>query len=233
MSIARLTYFRGRGRAETTRWMLAACDVPFVNVPIETPEALAALRASGKLPFDQMPLLEIDGLNLSQSSAMIRYLARQHDMYGANDAEATWCDLVAGVVADFSETAMQAAFKPTEAIACEEMRARFKKFGPCFEARLAAQGSGFIAGDSMTFADIVLAEGISLYLEWCPETLDESPLLADLFQRVTSLAGIRQYLDSDLRYPKPGDEYVVSAARVLRRALPAHMPDADRFVVHD
>ena len=38
-------------------------QIEFENVPVETPEALAALRASGKLPFDQMPLLEIDGLN--------------------------------------------------------------------------------------------------------------------------------------------------------------------------
>ena len=75
--ITKLHYFNGRGRAETTRWMLAVNQIAFENVSVETPEALAALRATGKLPFDQMPLLEVDGLNLSQSSAMIRYLARR------------------------------------------------------------------------------------------------------------------------------------------------------------
>ena len=58
MRSAKLTYFRGRGRAETTRWMLAATGTEFENIAIDTPEQLAALRASGKLPFDQMPLLE-------------------------------------------------------------------------------------------------------------------------------------------------------------------------------
>ena len=57
--------------------MLAINQIEFKNIPIETPSMLAAIRFSGKLPFDQIPLLEIDGLNLSQSSGMVRYLARR------------------------------------------------------------------------------------------------------------------------------------------------------------
>jgi hypothetical protein len=43
--MAQLYYFKGRGRAETTRWMLAANGIDFQNIPIETPQALAALRS--------------------------------------------------------------------------------------------------------------------------------------------------------------------------------------------
>ena len=231
MSTARLTYFRGRGRAETTRWMLAAAGIAFTNVPVDTPEELAALRASGKLPFDQMPLLEIDGQCLSQSSAMIRYLARRAGLYGANDTEAMWCDMVAGVTADFAETAIQAAFKPGADVAVADLEARFAKFGPVFEARIEAQGSGFCAAARMTFADVVLAEALSSYLEWCPDILSGTPRLASLYDTVIGEPGVAVYLASELRYPMPGDEYVIAAARVLQRALPAHMPDAERFVV--
>ena len=77
----KLHYFLGRGRAETTRWMLAINQIGFNNIPITTPEDLIELRSSGKLPFDQMPLLEINGMNLSQSSGMIRYLARIGGFY--------------------------------------------------------------------------------------------------------------------------------------------------------
>lgn len=227
---ATLTYFLGRGRAETTRWMLAATDVEFTNVAITSAEELSALRVSGKLPFDQMPLLEIDGLCLSQSSAMTRYLARRGNLYGSNDTDATWCDLVAGVTADFAEVAVQAAFKPAEP-AIEAMRMCFSKFGPRFEARIVSQGSGFCAADGMTFADVVLAEALSSYLEWCPDILADTPQLTALYHRVISTKGIAQYLESNLRYPKPGDDYVIAAARVLQRALPSHMPDANRFVV--
>lgn len=209
--------------------MLAAAGVDFINIAIDTPEELAALRASGKLPFDQMPLLELDGRNLSQSSAMIRHLARRAGLYGADDTEAMWCDMIAGVVADFAETGLQAAFKPASAV--DDLKARFAKFGPRFEARIADQGSGYSAAAQMTFADVVLAEALSTYLEWVPDILAATPLLAALYRSVTTQPGIAAYLASDLRYPKPGDIYVIAAARVLQRALPPHMPDADRFVV--
>lgn len=231
MTSAKLTYFRGRGRAETTRWMLAATDIAFDNIAIDTPEELSALRASGKLPFDQMPLLEIDGLNLSQSSAMIRYLARRGGLYGRDDRDAMWCDMIAGVAADFAETAIQAPFKPSAAVAIADMEARFAKFGPRFEARIVAQSSGFCASDRMTFADVVLAEALSAYLEWCPAILTDTPHLERLHRTVIDNPGIAGYLASDRRYPKPDADYVIAAARVLERALPPHMPDPDRFVV--
>ncbi|MEO0911234.1 MAG: glutathione S-transferase family protein, partial [Pseudomonadota bacterium] len=189
MTTSKLTYFRGRGRAETTRWMLAAAGVDFINIPIDTPEDLAELRRSGKLPFDQMPLLEIDGQNLSQSSAMIRYLARRSGMYGENDTEAMWCDLVAGVTADFAETALQAAFKPTVEVAVADLEDRFAKFGPRFEARIKEQGSGYSAAKTMTFADVVLTEALDAYLEWCPDILSDTPLLKSLHKQVVTHDG--------------------------------------------
>ncbi len=229
--MAKLHYFKGRGRAETTRWMLAVNRIAFENVAIDTPEALAALRASGKLPFDQMPLLEVDGLNLSLSSAMIRYLARRGDFYGENDTDALWCDMVVGAVADFAETAIQAAFQPTTETAMAGMQARFAKFGPRFEARLAANGNGFCVGSRLSFADVILAEALTSYLEWLPDLLSETPRLEDLWYRVLQQDGIASYLKSSERYPKADDDYVIAAARVLQRALPPHMPQADRFVI--
>lgn len=226
----RLHYFKGRGRAETTRWMLAINQIAFENVPVETPKALAALRATGKLPFDQMPLLEIDDLNLSQSSAMIRYLARRGGLYGDTDADALWCDMIAGAVADFAETAMQAAFQPTKEIAVAALLARFGKFGPRLEARLAANVSGFCAGSSITFADIVLSEALSAYRDWCPDILRGTPLLDALHERILIEPGIAHYLRSAQRYPMAGDDYVIDVARALERALPSHMPDPNRFV---
>lgn len=226
----KLHYFKGRGRAETTRWMLAINQIAFENVAIETPQDLAALRAAGKLPFDQMPLLEINGLNLSQSSAMIRYLARLGGLYGDDDNDAVWCDMIVGAVADFAEAPMQAAFQATDEIARATLRTRFSKFGPRFEARLADNGAGSCVGAGLSFADVVLAEALSGYLDWCPDILADAPLLDALHQRVISEPGIASYLTSAQRYPMAGDEYVIDVASVLQRALPAHMPDAERFV---
>jgi glutathione S-transferase len=172
-----------------------------------------------------MPLLEIDGLNLSQSSAMIRYLSRRGGYYGA---DALRCDMIAGAVADFAETSLQAAFQPTTEAVVESLRGRFEKFGLKFEAWLAENGTGFCAGARLTFADIVLAEALTGYLEWVPDLLVDAPLLAALHAQVLDLPGIAAYLNSAQRYPMAGDTYVI--AGVLQRALPAHLPDKNRFV---
>lgn len=231
MNDVKLHYFRGRGRAETTRWMLAASRIAFRNVPLSTPGELASLRATGKLPFDQIPLLEIDGRCLSQSSAMVRYLARRGGFYGDSDDDALWCDMVAGAAADFAETGMQAAFQPTDEIAAANLRRAFAKFGPCFETRLAANGGEHMAGTRRSFADIILAEALTGYLERVPDLLAGTPGLARLQAQVTADPGIAAYLASPNRWPMPAADYVVDVARVLRRPLPPHMPDPERFVV--
>ena len=231
MADVKLHYFRGRGRAETTRWMLAVNRIAFENVALSTPEELAALRASGKLPFDQIPLLEIDGRCLSQSGAMIRYLARKGAFYGDTDEDALWCDMVAGAAADFAETGLQAAFQPTDETAAGNLRRAFAKFGPRFEARLQANGGEHMAGGRLSFADVALAEALTGYLERVPDLLAETPGLAKLQARVTADPGIAAYLASDQRWPMPAAEYVIDVARVLQRPLPPHMPDPERFVI--
>lgn len=228
--MAVLHYFNGRGRAETTRWMLAANQIAFENAIIETPEQMATLRKSGLLPFDQIPLLLIDAHAISQSSATIRFLARRGDLYGDTGDDALWCDMVAGVAADLAEAPMQAAFQPTPQQAVALVAARFGKFAPLLEARLVANKTGFVAGNRLTFADIVLVEALDGCLDRLPDLLDGFPGLATLHGHVTGLAGIAAYLASPQRHPVPGDQYVIDVARVLQRALPAHFPDADRFV---
>ena len=227
-NLVKLHYFPGRGRAETTRWMLAINHIKFENVPIETPEMLLALRASGKLPFDQMPLLEIEELNLSQSSAMIRYLARRGEYYGSTEQDIVWSDMIAGAVADFAETSLQAAFQPTKEIAVKALQERFNKFGPRFESRLSK--NGLCTGTKLTFADVLLAEAINSYLEWIPDILDKTPFLDDLYKKVITTSGISTYLKSPQRYSMSGSNYVIACARVLQRALPSYMPDPNRFV---
>ena len=37
----------------------------------------------------QIPVLEIDGMKLCQSGAILRYLARKGNMYGSNATQAT------------------------------------------------------------------------------------------------------------------------------------------------
>jgi hypothetical protein len=75
-----------------------------------------------------------------------------------------------------------------------------------------------------------LAEALSSYLEWIPDILESTPLLKALNETVLSQPGIKAYLTSDLRYPKPDNTTVIAIARVLQRPLPPHFPDPNQFV---
>ena len=227
---AKLHYFLGRGRAETTRWMLAFNQIDFVNIPIKNAEDLSLLRASEKLPFDQMPLLEIDGKCLSQSSAMVRYLARLGDLYGSDDNEAILCDMFAGAIADFAESSMQAAFQSSQEIAINTLKERFNKFSPKFEARIKENGFTLCVGNKITFVDILLTEALNAYIEWIPNLLKKDTFLYSLYEKIIHQPGIKLYLSSEQRYPKPDQNYVIDVASVLQRALPSHMQDVNRFV---
>jgi len=229
MTTATLTYFAGRGRAETTRWMLAVNQIPFHNVGLTEPEDFEALKSSGRLPFNQLPLLELEGLALSQSSAMIRHLARRGDFYGDEDLERTAIDMVAGAVADYAEPALSAPFQPTQEQARANLKAGMRKFGDRFEARL-ADGREHIAGGRLSLADVVLAESTTHYAEIASDILDCNPWLAAHRERVTDHPGIAAYLASPQRWPLANADYVISVAKVLRRALPPHFPHPDRFV---
>ena len=75
-----------------------------------------------------------------------------------------------------------------------------------------------------------MTEALSSYIEWIPDILKNNPLLLSVYEKIVNETGIKSYLNSEQRYPKPDENYVIDVARVLQRALPAHMSDINRFV---
>lgn len=72
----------------------------------ETPEQFEALKESGKLLFGQLPLLEIDGLNLTQAAAMVQYIARKHSLVGDSPQENVKCDMIFGATTDLAQASL-------------------------------------------------------------------------------------------------------------------------------
>ena len=74
--MARLTYWSGRGNAELVRLMMEACGQPYEEQvygsaakTLSQPAEMHRMFKDGVLAFDQVPLLEIDGLRLVQKFA--------------------------------------------------------------------------------------------------------------------------------------------------------------------
>jgi len=230
MKHAKLHYFKGRGRAETTRWMLAINNIDFINISLADHNDFDDLKASGKLPFNQLPLLELDDLKLSQSSAMISFLARRGDLYGKTNEDAVRCDMLVGAVGDFNVPAMQFTFKADKDEASRDLDESLKKFGKHFEFILTQNEGEFLVGQKLSVADIIMAESLTSFIEFCPTCLNNYPLLKQLQEKVVSEHNINEYLNSSNRWRLPDEQYIIDIARVLCRPLPSHMSEPNRFV---
>ena len=98
MSKIKLTYFNSKGRAETTRLILAQAGVAYEDNRVEK-EDWPALKAS--LPLGQLPILEVDGKTIGQSMAIARFCARRFGLAGKDEFEGAQADQAVDQVSDF------------------------------------------------------------------------------------------------------------------------------------
>ncbi|CAM4724921.1 unnamed protein product [Leuciscus chuanchicus] len=67
---------------ESIRWLLATAGVEFEEVFLTKKEHYEKLLNDGALMFQQVPLVEIDGMQLVQSKAILNYIAGKYNLYG-------------------------------------------------------------------------------------------------------------------------------------------------------
>ena len=77
-----LYYFPIKARAESIKLALGLAHIPYTfkavqNWPVEKEEGLK----NGTLPFGQVPMLHIDGMDIVQSMAILRYLSRKYVLW--------------------------------------------------------------------------------------------------------------------------------------------------------
>ncbi|KAJ3159137.1 hypothetical protein HDU86_002039 [Geranomyces michiganensis] len=93
VSIIKLTYFDFRGKGEALRVALSVAGLPFVDERLTDAE-WASRKES--MPFGQLPVLEIDGKQLSQQQAILRYVGRLGGLYPEDQLEAATVDMFMG-----------------------------------------------------------------------------------------------------------------------------------------
>ena len=226
MSTARLTYFAGWGLAEQARWMLAATQVEHTQVVLQTHAAFDALRQEpGKLLFRQIPLLELDGLQLVQSQAIVRYVGRRGGLQGRDAAEEAKVDMVSEGIRDCrGATVASYPFNGDKLAFLAALPAKLAKYLPALEAALVEAGDGgaAVVPSGLSTADVLLAELIEGLQGLAPGCQREFAKVAKVHEQVMALPGVASYLQSDKRFPFPKegticDDYVANVNTVLRR----------------
>ena len=74
-----------------------------------------------------------------------------------------------------------------------------------------------MVGTRLSYSDVMVGEVLTSYIECLPECLEPYPKLKALRETVVALPGVARYLSSELRWPKPDDDYKNNVNLVLRR----------------
>ena len=221
----RLTYFDGRGLGEQIRFMLAETGTQYEERTITTP-LLKQLRENGELFFKQLPLLEIDGLKLVQSGAIMRYLARKHDMYGSNATEAYQCDMIADGLADFRKSFTSfdnyRLRKKDEAGYIAQVSTLLPKYlRPLEEMLIASNGGekkGFLLGEKITYTDVSLVEILEHVNELFPGILERDYPYLWLFRvHILERPELKAHYSLGRRKPSINDDYIAHVNEVFER----------------
>ncbi|XP_032912371.1 glutathione S-transferase-like isoform X2 [Catharus ustulatus] len=184
----KLHYFDGRGRMEPIRWLLAAAGVEFEESYLEKKEDLTKLRKDGSLLFQQVPMVEIDGMKLVQTRAIMNYIATKYNLYGKDLKERALIDMYVEGLFDLNEILIKYPYLPAdqkEQHFANMMDKAENRYFPVFEKVLKDHGKDFLVGNQLSKADVQLLEVILMAEEDKPDILAKFPLLQVLFCRAS------------------------------------------------
>ncbi|XP_072463963.1 glutathione S-transferase-like [Notamacropus eugenii] len=191
-----LHYFNGRGRMESIRWLLAAAGVEFEEQFFETKEQLDKLKATVLL-FQQVPMVEIDGMKLVQCRAILHYIAEKYNLLGKDMKERAKIIMYSEGVMDLMELVMVYPFlkgeEQTKKLTEITTKAKDRYF-PAYEKVLKSHGQNFLVGNQMSMADVQLIEAILSVEEKVPDALSGFPLLQAFKTRMSSIPTIKKFL---------------------------------------
>ncbi|XP_001503129.4 glutathione S-transferase A2 isoform X1 [Equus caballus] len=205
----KLHYFNGRGRMEPIRWLLAAAGVEFEEEFLATSKDLEKLRNDGSLMFQQVPMVEIDGMKLVQCRAILNYIAAKYNLYGRDIKERALIDMYIEGVADLNEMYIHLILTPPSEKAAKITEIKDKttnRYLPAFEKVLKSHGQDYLVGNRLSRADIHLVELLYLIEELDPSLLANFPLLKALKTRISNLPTVKKFLQPGSPRKPPMDE---------------------------
>ncbi|XP_041354738.1 glutathione S-transferase A4-like [Gigantopelta aegis] len=219
MSSAKLIYFNGRGRGEIVRLTLAATGIQFTEEFLTEPEQFNKLKSDGRLLFGQVPLLEIDGRDIVQTNAIVRYLATKGNIWG-NEHEKVQVDMLYEGSRDFALAFLIIGFQDESKALDAAKSTTMPKYFAIFEEVLNKNGSGYLVGKQLTLADVGLLEPVLIALDYFgEEALKEFPSLKKFHSTMLFNERISSYLKGPQRKPKNDAAYVETVKTVLQRPI--------------
>ena len=201
MAKLKLTYFDFHGgRGEVARIALSIGKVVFEDDRVSFAEWP---QRRPETPFNALPVLEVDGVRVTQSNAINRYAGKLAGLYPSDPLQALVCDEVMDAVEDVTVKTVATFSIENE----EEKRAARKALveGPLtlylerLEERLVRQGGEWFVGGRISVADLKVFVWVahlkSSKLDHVPTDLPDrvAPKLVAHLERVRSHPGVKAY----------------------------------------
>ncbi len=180
MSSYKLTYFDfDGGRGEPIRIALHAAGIAFEDHRISFQE-FSEMRQG--IRFTCVPVLEIDGVEVSQSNALCRYVGKMAGLYPTDEMQALYCDETLGVLEDLTHHVVRTFGLEGEALR-EARQALVDGWLSVYlrglEQLLTRGGGEYFAGNALSIADLKVFMQVR---SMSRGTLDHVP--SDLIERL-------------------------------------------------
>ncbi|XP_072590019.1 glutathione S-transferase A4 isoform X1 [Vulpes vulpes] len=172
-----------------------------------------ALPFSGNhLLFQQVPMVEIDGMKLVQTRSILHYIADKHHLFGRDLKERTLIDMYVEGTLDLLELIIMHPFLKPDDQQKEVVNMAQKaiiRYFPVFEKVLRDHGQRFLVGNQLSLADIILLQTILALEEKIPNILSAFPHLQEFTVKISNIPTIKKFLEpGSKKKPPPDDIYV-------------------------
>jgi len=200
MKDMKLTYFGIRGLAEPIRMLMIDNGIHFTDHQV-TSDEWAKIKPT--MQFGQVPCLHEGDMQLVQSGAIMRHLARKHGLYGSTENEMAYADMMFDGVTDLRTKYAKLIYQEYDMPGKKDefikttMPPELAKFEQLLKTH--HKGQGYLLGEKICYADYALFEIIDALTVLNPHALKDYPTLEAYQHRMMERPKLREYLHGDVR----------------------------------
>ena len=195
-------------RAEVLRVSLFISNIPFEDVRISREEFINMIKTGylpngKKVPFHQLPVIEVDGEIVGQTGAIARYCGKISNLYSKDNINAAKIDQIIDAATDITNLVSPTIREKDEQKKVEDRLLLKNKLLPrCFtylENILSESTSDWFVENKMTIADIamwrLLGWLISGIIDGIPTTIvDSYPKLKNIHTNVHHHPKVQEWM---------------------------------------
>lgn len=206
MAPIKVGYWKIRGLAQPIRMLLGYNQVDFVDELYEIGDGPDYDRSCWyeakpklNLEFPNMPYLVDGDVRITQSNAILRYVARKFDMTGHSEEEKIRVDVIENQAMDFRNGFVRLVYgtKPEDfAVKSEEYKTNVKTMIGLFDKFLGVKHKYF-AGDQLTFVDFIMYELLDQHRLFADGFLDSFDNLKNFMGNFEAVPAIKEFMQSE------------------------------------